>query len=109
MLPARPSTPSAASGDPAAGAVHAPPPPEGLLRALRSAAEAEPPKVAELREAACAYTRACREAGLPSERVVVAVKAAAAAAGLGHHGLGARNPRLERVVRWCIEEYYRET
>jgi len=39
--------------------------------------------------------------------VLVAVKAAAAAVGLVHRGQGEPNQELERVVRWCISEYYR--
>jgi len=87
--------------------VHAPPALETLRDAFTGAARAGNFAAAGLRDAVCEYTRECRAAGLPPERVLVAVKAAAAAVGLVHRGQGEPNQELERVVRWCISEYYR--
>ena len=64
-------------------------------------------KVDELRSSLCDYVQTLKEAGLPAEAVVIAVKGLAARAGLPHSGVRADTLLVERVVRWCIEEYYR--
>jgi hypothetical protein len=87
-------------------------PPERLVRALATAAGARGTgpfldRDGELHVAICDFVRALKVAGAPPEGVVVAVKAVASRAGLPHFGVPEDTPLIERIVRWCIEEYYR--
>ena len=61
----------------------------------------------ELRDAVCAYVRGQREAGTRIEEVVIAVKAAVDLAELRPIRTIERRELTERVVTWCIAEYYR--
>lgn len=60
----------------------------------------------QLRAAVCEYTDCLRDSGAPPERVVIAVKTAAAPA-LTHLPVHAHQATVERLVQWCIAEYYR--
>ena len=84
--------------------------PEGLRRALRAAGATRDYGSPTLHREVCDYVRDLRDRGLPPESVVIAVKSAV-------HGATGPSPRatergrrsaelLDRVVRWCIEEYY---
>lgn len=101
--------PTPAAGDPTAPRPAPPPTPDALLRALARARSATELEAADVLAEVCAYVRACRAAGLPPERVLVAVKAVAAESGLTPQRAGEPPGPLEWVVRWCIEEYYRPT
>jgi hypothetical protein len=61
----------------------------------------------ELRDAVCAFVRGQREAGTRIEEVVIAVKAAVDLADLRPIRTIERRELTERVVTWCISEYYR--
>jgi len=85
-----------------------------VLAAVRAAREARA-ATSELREAVCAHVHELKERGHPPERVLIAVKALLAEAGirktgpLADHGsatLGPETEIVERVVAWCIEEYF---
>lgn len=84
--------------------------PEGLRRALVAAAASRDYDAPELHEEVCNHVRALRDRGLPPEQVVVAIKSAVrdSTAGLGPYRLARRHSAdlLDKVVRWCIEEYY---
>jgi hypothetical protein len=84
--------------------------PDALRRALVSAAERRDYSSAELHAEVCGYVRDLRESGLPPETVVIALKHAVRDSTLGlSPGRAERrhsSELLERVVRWCIEEYY---
>jgi hypothetical protein len=84
--------------------------PEGLRRALVAAAATRDYSAPELHEEVCGYVRDLRDRGHPPETVVVAVKRAVrgATVGLSPYKVERRHAAdlLERVVRWCIEEYY---
>ena len=65
---------------------------------------------AEVRAAVFAYVATLKSDGLPPERVLVAVKAAARSAGIPDSpwlDIGDGPRRMSPVVGWCIEEYYR--
>jgi cobalamin-dependent methionine synthase I len=63
---------------------------------------------AEVHEAVCAYTLLLREAGLPPEQVVIAVKAVAKGAGIPSRLRGeTESAPLARIVASCITAYYR--
>ena len=89
-------------------------PPAGLRSALARAARsrdvrrtpAHDAEWAALEGAVGAYARACRDAGLPPEAALIAVKAAAAAAGMAPRGSGGDGGALAAVVQWCIRAYY---
>jgi hypothetical protein len=81
------------------------------VRAAREAHEA----TRELREAVCAYVHDLKERGYPPERVLIDVKGLLAEAGIRKTGpltdrgsatLGPETEIVERVVEWCIEEYF---
>ena len=85
--------------------------PDALRRALASAAVAHYlTDDDDLRGALCEYVRDLKGQGLPPEAVVVAVKSAVHRS---TRGLTPTYPErrdaailLDRVVRWCIEEYF---
>jgi hypothetical protein len=81
------------------------------VRAAREARAATP----ELRDAVCDYVRDLKRRGYPPERVLIAVKALLAEAGVRKTGpladggsatLGPETEIVERVVAWCIDEYF---
>jgi hypothetical protein len=81
------------------------------VRAAREARAATP----ELRDAVCDHVRELKRRGYPPERVLIAVKALLAEAGVrktgpladrGSETLGPETEIVERVVAWCIEEYF---
>jgi predicted methyltransferase len=62
---------------------------------------------AEMHEAVCAYTRRLRDAGLPPEQVVIAVKTVATGAGVTARLRGeTESAPLARIVASCITAYY---
>jgi predicted methyltransferase len=62
---------------------------------------------AEMHDAVCAYTRLLREAGLPPEQVVIAVKDVAKDAGIPTRLRGeTESVPLARIVASCITAYY---
>jgi len=106
-----PESPRATEPNPAVGAARAAPP-ERLVRALVTAAGARGAgsflhRDGELHAAICEYVHSLKGAGVPPEAVIVAVKGVAGRAGLPHFGVPEDTLLIERVVRWCIEEYYR--
>jgi hypothetical protein len=80
------------------------------VRAAREARVATP----DLRDAVCDHVRELKRRGYPPERVLIAVKALLAegvrkTGPLAHRGsatLGPETEIVERVVAWCIEEYF---
>lgn len=84
--------------------------PEGLRRALTEAAASRDYTAPTLHEEVCDYVRDLRDRGLPPETVVIAMKHAVRDATLGLAPYQVERRRsaelLDRVVRWCIEEYY---
>ena len=81
------------------------------VRAARGARAATP----ELRDTVCDYVRELKDRGHPPERVLALVKALLAEAGIkktgpladrGSAALGPETEIVERVVAWCIEEYF---
>jgi len=81
------------------------------VRAARKARAATP----ELRDAVCDHVRELKRRGYPPERVLIAVKGLLAEAGVRKTGpladpgsatLGPDTEIVERVVAWCIEEYF---
>ena len=81
------------------------------VRAAREARAATP----ELRDAVRDHVRELKESGYPPERVLIVVKALLADAGVRKTGpvadggsatLGPETEIVERVVVWCIEEYF---
>ena len=81
--------------------------PAHFVRALREAAAAPNVDTGPLRDTVLAYTRGGRAAGLPPERVIIGLKAAADNAGMRTAYWGADTTLVEAAVRWCIQEYYR--
>ena len=83
--------------------------PEALRRALVTAAVTHEFEDEALHEAVCEYVRDLRERGFTPESVVIAVKQAVhrSTLGLTPHYVERRDSTilLDRVVRWCIEEY----
>lgn len=61
----------------------------------------------ELRDAVCAFVRDQREAGTLAEAVVIAVKRIIDLADVRSVRTLERRTLTERVVTWCIAEYYR--
>jgi hypothetical protein len=61
----------------------------------------------ELERAVCEYTRALRETGARPERILVAVKTLAEAAGLPRQDGANTQVSVGRLAQWCIKEYYR--
>ena len=61
----------------------------------------------ELRGAVCGYVRARRDAGARAEEVVIAVKHIIDLAQLHPIRTVERRRLTERLVTWCIAEYYR--
>ncbi len=97
--------------------VNAPPlaPSERLILAAFRAAREARAATPELRDAVCDFVRELKERGYPPERVLAAVKALLAEAGIkkigpladrGSATLGPETEIVERVVAWCIEEYF---
>ena len=85
---------------------------ETLRGAFRYALGGQQPADADrLREAACEYVRELRERDVSPESAVVAVKDILRRAIMGHtptqDSRRAAESLVERVVTWCIEEYYR--
>jgi hypothetical protein len=84
--------------------------PDGLRRALIAAAATRDYTAPGLHEEVCDYVRDLRDRGLPPETVVIAMKSAVrdATLGLAPYQVERRHSAelLDRVVRWCIEEYY---
>jgi hypothetical protein len=85
-----------------------------ILAAVRAAREARA-ATPELRDAVCDHVRELKRRGYPPERVLIAVKGLLAAAGVRKPGpladrgsaiLGPEAEIVERVVAWCIEEYF---
>ena len=81
------------------------------VRAARAARAATP----ELRDAVCDHVRELKDRGYPPERVLIDVKGLLAEAGVRKTGpladggsatLGPETKIIERVVAWCIEEYF---
>ena len=62
----------------------------------------------EVHDAICEYVGQLRRQGLPPERALIAVKRALDDAGVSRRYGSPHEAFTERVVRWCIEEYYRE-
>ena len=82
------------------------PAPAALIDALAIAAESPDGEHDALRDAVCNYTRAMRVAGHPPERVLVAVKTIASRSVTGPR-VDEQAHLLDRIVKWCIAEYYR--
>lgn len=87
-------------------------PAEALRRAFRFALGGERSIETErLRGAACAYVRELREQGVTPEGAIVSVKDVLRRAVMGHtpthDSRREADSMLERVVTWCIDEYYR--
>ena len=61
----------------------------------------------ELRNAVCAYVRDQRAAGTRAEEVIIAVKRIIDLAEFRPIRTLERRALTERVVTWCISEYYR--
>jgi hypothetical protein len=61
----------------------------------------------ELRESVCRFVRVQRAAGTRAEEVVIAVKRIIDLAELRPFRTLERRALTERVVTWCISEYYR--
>ena len=61
----------------------------------------------ELRSAICAFVRAQRDVGARAETVVTAVKRIIDSAERRSIRTPERRALTERVVTWCISEYYR--
>jgi hypothetical protein len=61
----------------------------------------------ELRDAVCAFVRVERHAGTRAEEVVIAVKRIIDLAELRPFRTLERRALTERLVTWCITEYYR--
>jgi len=84
--------------------------PEALRRALALAAAANEAADDELRDAVRDYVHSLKAGGLPPETVVVAVKSAIHRSTRGltptYHERRDAAQLLDRVVRWCIEEYF---
>jgi hypothetical protein len=85
-----------------------------ILVGVRAAREAYA-ATSELREAVCAHVRELKERGYPPERVLIDVKGLLAEAGIRKTGpladrgsatLGPETEIVDRVVEWCIEEYF---
>ena len=83
-----------------------PPAPAALIEALAVAAESPEGEHAALRCAVCDYTREMRVAGHPPERVLVAVKTIASRGVVGPR-VDEQANLVDRIVKWCIAEYYR--
>ncbi len=83
---------------------------EELRRAFRAAAVGNRDALAELRAAARTYVRELKDRGSSPEATVIAVKELMRRALAGHtpsHDQRRETDALvERVVTWCIEEYY---
>ena len=88
-----------------------------ILAAIRAAREARA-ATPELRDAVCDHVRELKRRGYPPERVLIAVKALLSEAGVRKTGplagggsatLGPETGIVERVVAWCIEEYFSTT
>lgn len=84
------------------------------LAAIRAASDARA-ATPELRNAVCDHVRELKRRGYPPERVLIAVKGLLAEAGVRKTGaladqgsatLARENEIVERVVAWCIEEYF---
>lgn len=93
----------ATSGEPSA---------ESLREAFRFALGGrQPADIERLRLAACDFVRQLRARGLSPESSVVAVKEVLRRAISGqtptHDSRREADGLVERVVTWCIEEYYR--
>lgn len=92
---------------------------ESLVLAIVRAAKAARAPTAELHAALCAYVREFRAVGYPPERMLVSVKTRIAEAGLRRTAWADADSRpvhqspedeiIDRIVAWCIEEYFRTT
>jgi hypothetical protein len=78
-----------------------------LLRDLQQIAATPGTEPETLRDLVCGYVGTLKAEGLPPERVIVAVKAAARDAGLRYGDMLESRLALDRIVRWSITEYYR--
>lgn len=84
-----------------------------ILAAIRAAREARA-ATPELRDAVCDHVQELKHRGYPPERVLIAVKDLLAEAGvrktgpLADRGSPTLGPTdiVERVVGWCIDEYF---
>ena len=89
------------------------PPRDPLAERLRAAiagafqARGDSDITEELRDAVCDYVRARRAAGVRAEEVVIAVKRIIDLAEFRPVRTLERRALTERVVTWCISEYYR--
>lgn len=90
---------------------------ERLLRAVTSAARDADAPTGELRDALRAHVGELKACGYPPERVLIAVKMVTAQAGVRRRGPLADvgqpfadpdTALADRVVTWCVEEYFRE-
>jgi hypothetical protein len=88
---------------------------ERLFAAFAETAHNEHAERTQLEDAVCAFVEEMKEQGQPPEAVIIAAKQMAAQAGLvsspepslffTHDDAG---HVLSEIVRWCIEEYYRD-
>jgi hypothetical protein len=86
----------------------------GIVAAVRAARDARA-ATPELRDVVCDHVRELKRRGYPPERVLIAVKGLLREAGVTKTGpladrgsalLGPETELVERVVAWCIEEYF---
>ena len=84
-----------------------PRPDRELCDQLTGLAHGESVNEVTMQEAIRGYTRTLRSAGALPEKTIVAVKAAAANAGLLPYSDERDRVSVERIVKWCIAEYYR--
>ena len=99
-MPETLSQPSPPPGDPQAEQLRA-----SIVKAFH--AQGDRDVTEELRGAVCDFVRAQRNAGTRAEEVVIAVKRIIDLAELRPFRTLERRAMTERVVTWCISEYYR--
>ena len=99
MTDARPSL-DAPQGDPHADRLRA-----VIVNAFHARGDRDTTE--ELRTAVCDYVRGQRDAGTRAEEVVIAIKRIIDLANLRPIRTLERRALTERLVTWCIAEYYR--
>ena len=95
---------SAPSDHPASstGHIHA----AAVVRAIEEAQRTRTFASAELRDAIGRYARSARDAGVPPERLIVAVKMLVRDVALAEMREWFRGVLTDRAVAWAIEAYY---